>query len=1115
MDLCSSHIKDYEEMIDHVPQEYHEFADLFDKENDRGLPQHSKWDHEIPLKPGTEPQFKQIYKLNPEERATLKDYLARMLKKGWIRESTSSAGYPILFVPKKNGKKRLCVDYRQLNDITNKNRYPLPLISALRDRLYGANWFTALDMPDAYNFIRIKVGDEWKTAFRTPEGHFEYLVMPFGLTNAPASFQTMMDQILREYIDDFVVVYLDDILIYSKTLEEHHQHVRLVLAKFREHNLLINPEKSEFHTQKIDFVGYTITPNQVHMQREKTNALRDWKVPTTVTDVRSFLGFTNYYRVFIKGYGQIAKPLNDLTKKDQPFQWGEPQEKAFRDLIAAVLSDPIIHIPDPDAPFELETDASDYAMGAQLGQRDKEGRIHPIAFMSKTFSGPELNYKVYEKELMAIVLAVKEWRSYLVGSPHPIIVHSDHKNLTYFLKGSQLNGRLTRWYEELLQYDLIIKYCKGSENQRADALSRYPHPEEKPENNYPLLKEHPDGTFRIATLTIDTWSKELQQKIVNETLRNSSDFEKEYANDPRYNIERIDKGVIKYRGYRWVPPSLQETVIREIHEHPLHGHQGIFKTQQRARKQFDFSQLKAVVRSVVLKCDLCARSKPARHKPYGELHSIPPPDRAWKTISMDFITKLPSSQDPTTGFVYDSIMVVTDRLTKYALFIPWHETFTAKQTAWVFKREVLSNFGIPEKLITDRDKLFTSHFWMDLMSQLGIKHNMTTAFHPQTDGQTERMNQNVEAYLRCYIDNDQTDWIEHLPTAQYAYNTSDNEDMGVSPFFANKGFNPVEPMALRDAIVPAAYIEARKLVHFQKELQDILIQEQQKHKRNYDRKRLKGPTYKEGDKVYLLRKNIKTKRPSSKLDFKKLGPFLIKRVLGPLNCEFSLPKGMRIHPIFHTNLLEPAHPDAKLQTQVEVEPDREYEVEEILDQRQSGRKQEYLIKWEGYDHSENTWEPTKHLKNCGKALKEWHEKKKGTLPENPVKTPRGRRPQRAVRTMGADRGIPEHRENSNPPPEHPSTERLTLGKTPRSPRPGAQDSQYPGQLAPQCASQGSDAAYGGASSAQETRRHEPEPSPSQTEASLARPLPTPPEPATLAADQDDGQFADQQITRRT
>ncbi|KAL2019738.1 hypothetical protein VTK56DRAFT_9182 [Thermocarpiscus australiensis] len=282
----------------------------------------------------------------------------------------------------------MCVDYRQLNDQTVKNRYPLPLISRLQDQLAGARYFTRLDLPTAYAHIRIKEGDEWKTAFRTPYGHYEYLVMPFGLTNAPATFQAVVDHAIRPFLDKFAVCYLDDILIFSRTLEEHKQHVKQVLDALYEQKLSVNKDKSEFHVIKTVFLGFEISPGQIRMELPKIEAIRNWPRPTNTTEVRGFIGFANFYRMFIKNFGDMARPLHKLMKKDTEFRWVEEHKQAFQRIREAIVADPVLMLPNPRQPFEVETDASDYAVGGQLSQRDKDGKLHPVAFFLKKLVGP-------------------------------------------------------------------------------------------------------------------------------------------------------------------------------------------------------------------------------------------------------------------------------------------------------------------------------------------------------------------------------------------------------------------------------------------------------------------------------------------------------------------------------------------------------------------------------------------------------------------------------------------------------------------------------------------------------------------------------------------------------
>lgn len=423
-----------------LPAKYEEYRDVFEKKNADTLPQHRPYDCGIEIQKDAQPPFGPIYSLSQNELAALRDYLDENLAKNFIQHSKSPAGAPILFVKKKDGSLRMCVDYRGLNKVTIKNRYPLPLISGLLDQLGQAKIYTKLDLRGTYNLVRIKEGDEWKTAFRTRYGHFEYNVMPFGLTNAPAVFQHLMNDVFREFLDDFVVCYLDDILIFSKNEEEHINHVRLVLGKLRTAGLYAKLEKCIFHQPQVEFLGYIISGEGLSMDPQKIRTVIEWKKPATIRDVQCFLGFANFYRIFIRNYSKIAAPLTRLTCKDK-LEWNAEADQAFETLKKALTMAPILTHPDFQKPFFLETDASDFALGAVLSQPDKDGRLHPVAFHSRKFTAAEINYEIHDKELLAIVDLFQEWRHFLEGAQHPVTVHTDHKNLEYFMSAKVLNRR--------------------------------------------------------------------------------------------------------------------------------------------------------------------------------------------------------------------------------------------------------------------------------------------------------------------------------------------------------------------------------------------------------------------------------------------------------------------------------------------------------------------------------------------------------------------------------------------------------------------------------------------------------------------------------------------------
>jgi transposase InsO family protein len=958
-----------------LPQEYNEFKTLFEQPKQYVLPEHGKHDHRIPLQEGKSPTCRKVYQMSEKESATLKEYIDEQLRLGKIRPSASPAGHGVLFVPKKDGSLRLCVDYRPLNAITIKDRYPLPLIHEIQDQIRGAKWFTKLDITDAYNHIRIAEGDEWKTAFRTKFGHFEYLVMPFGLTNAPASFQRFINEVLQEYLHSFVIVYLDDILIFSKREEEHVGHVRRILRKLQEVNIKLKLKKCEFHVQETEFLGHWISTEGIHMDQNKIKAILDWPQPRNVKEVQQFIGLVNYYRRFIGGYANIMHSLFALLKKAKEFEWDENCDKAFNEVKKRIVSAPILVQSDPEKPKTIETDASDYAVGMRLTQPGDDGKPQPIAFHSRKLVQAELNYDIHDKELLAIVVAFKVWRVYLEGAKHTITVKTDHKNLTFFTTTKELTRRQARWAETLSQFDFKIVHCKGTENGQADALSRRPDYELQGKTIEPaILRQQEDGslTYNHHTLaaTIELQEDPLIRKIIEATKKDKIIQEMLENSAENEHMTTNEQGLIYLRGLIYIPECMRSEIIARHHDDPMHGHMGTEKTAEAISRNYYFPNMRRKVQGYIHQCETCIRDKPARHQPYGKMQSPETPKKPWEWITIDFVGPLPESKG------YDYLMTVTDRLTKFIHLIPTTTTMTASQLASLLMGHVIVNHGMPRYITSDRDKLFTSKFWQSLTDLMGIEQRLTTAYHPQANGQTERANQTVEQYLRHYVNYQQDDWVTYLPMAQFAYNNAIHSTTGETPFFANYGYNPTLIGEPRNKVPTAE--EAADLVDTIDYLRTQLSRDIEfmnlKMAIYYDKKHGSAPDLKRGEKVYLLRRNIKTKRPSQKLDHQKIGPFVIEEKLGPVNYRLRLPKSMsKIHPVFHISLLEPAPKNAKIAENVEIDDDteQEYEVEEILSHKRVSGKPYYLVKWKDYDTSENTWEPIENLTGCHQLVQQY------------------------------------------------------------------------------------------------------------------------------------------------
>jgi len=697
------------------------------------------------------------------EREELKKQLKELLDKGFIRKSTSPAGAPVLFVRKKDGTLRLVIDYRKLNEMTIRNSYPLPLISELLDRVKGAKIFTKLDLKSAYNLVRIKEGDEYKTAFRTRYGHFEFLVMPFGLKNAPATFQHFINDVLSDYLDDFVISYIDDILIFSNNIEEHHIHVKKVLKRLLENNLVVKLEKCEFDKSETTFLGYVISKDGLKMDNEKVKAILEWPSPTNVKEVQSFIGLCNYYRLFIKDFAKIANPIHKLTRKNVEFVWGKDQQDAFDKLKHLFTSAPILRNPDSDKPFIVETDASNFAVGAVLSQ-EFEGKLHPVAFLSKSLTKCQRNYQIYDKELLAIKLALEEWRHYLEGARHQFIVYTDHKNLTFPRKPEMLSQRQIRWYEFLSRFDFKLIYRAGKKSGKPDLLSR--------------RSDHLFANLRTVSKCCLTISKKSSDSLINSILSSLNSDElfckiKTYLSNnsssspPINNINKVkidEEGFLLFDNLIYVPESLRTRILELHHDSVSAGHFGIKKTSELISRNFWWPKLFNDVSRFVRSCEICCKNKVPRHKPYGLLSPLSTPNKPWSELSMDFVVDLPKSKDLTC------IMVVVDRLTKMAHFIPFRCLPTAAIAADAFLSTIFRLHGLPESIISDRGSQFTSAFWNRLCSLYDIEHSLSTANHPQTDGQTERVNAILEQYLRCFINERQNNWADLLPFAEFSYN---------------------------------------------------------------------------------------------------------------------------------------------------------------------------------------------------------------------------------------------------------------------------------------------------------------------------------------------------------
>ncbi|KAL0164216.1 hypothetical protein M9458_039969, partial [Cirrhinus mrigala] len=858
--------------VPEVPAEYMAFQDVFSKQAATQLPPHRPWDCAIDLLPGAQLPKGRVYPLSIPERQAMEEYISEALAQGFIQPSTSPAASSFFFVGKKDGGLWPCIDYRQLNSQVIQQPYPLPLVPAALEELRGAQVFTKLDLRSAYNLVRIRAGDEWKTAFVTPTGHYEY---------RPIRLPNVYERGVPEFLHRFVIVYID-ILIYSRNMAEHRHHVQQVLHKLREHRLYLKLEKCEFHRPSVHFLGYIISAEGVQMDQGKISVIQEWPQPLTVKKLQRFLGFANFYRRFIKDYSTITAPLTSLLRgKPKTISWNPSAHKAFLHLKKIFSTAPLLHHPDPELPFTVEVDASTTGAGAVLSQVVGEPPLlHPCAFFSRKLSPAEQNYDVGNRELLAIKLALEEWR---------------------------------HWLEALFftRFDKIT-YRPGSKNISADALSQL-HSSEQPVEPEPIVP---------SNLIISPIVWELDEDIRSATLQEAA------------------------------PPECPEGKI--------------FWTQLIGLRALDTLAANGPSRSfnLVTGGPVCAEitsgtSRAALSVPCLLLHvNSLQANWPWSHIGVDFVTDLPAAEGNTC------ILVMVDRFSKMCKFFPLKGLPTAMETAETLFQHLFRHFSLPEEIVSDRGPQFISHVWKAFFKLLGVTVNLSSGYHPQTNGQTERKIQELGRYLRAYCHTDQHCWSRFLPWAEYVQNSLRQDTTGLTPFQCVLGYQP--PLFLwteEPSNVPAVDHWFRESERVWDSAHHHLQRAVRQHKRFADVRRRPAPEFQPGDQVWLSTRDLRLRQPCRKLSPRYIGPFKILRRINDVAFQLQLPPRYRIHPTFHVSLLKPCYPSATEQPGAEVEPPPPeileppsiYTVHEILGSRRRGGRLEYLVDWEGYGPEERSW----------------------------------------------------------------------------------------------------------------------------------------------------------------
>ena len=857
---------------------------------------------------GDHPPIKQRpYRVPMAQRERIERCIDDMLEQGIIRPSTSAWSSPVVLVKKPDGSDRFCCDLRKVNSVTKKDSYPLPRIADTLDALSGAQYFSSMDLMSGYWQIQLDEQSREKTAFVTHAGLFEFNVMAFGLCNAPSCFQRLMECVLRGLNWKIALIYLDDVLVFSRTFEDHLQHLRLVFERFREANLKLKPKKCYFAQKKVKYLGHVISKDGIYPDPEKLSAIQEYPVPRTVKEVRAFLGLANYYRKFVKDFAKIAGPLHDLTKKGLKFYWSNDCQIAFDRLKEALTQSPILAYPDFTKEFTLATDASDEGLGYVLGQV-QDGREVVIGYAGRKLLPAEKNYSVTEREALALVAGIRHFRSYLYGVHFKVF--TDHSAVRWLMQLKEPSGRLARWALLLQQYDFVIIHRAGHSNGNADALSRRPYG--------PVI-----ATFDSSGVQIERVRDLQRRDPALADIIEYLEWEELPANNKKAKalLHTIDQYYLDSDGllcHIWfpgnhrvptpksqlvIPAALRHEVLLQVHDIPFSGHLGVNKTYAKLRDRYYWPKMYMDVEHYVLSCESCAMRKTPKQRTATPLLPLPVtgPGERW---AVDCLGPFVESTNKNRY-----VVVFTDYCTR------WVECFAvpnieARTIADLLVKEIMSRHGAPRVLLSDRGSNFLSSLVKEVCFLMNTNKIFTTSYRPQTDGLVERYNATLAQCISMYVDANQRNWDEHLNAIQFAYRTAPSDVLGESPFFMMYGRDaalPCDPALLPPREMSSSVAEHRARVVENIEIARRIALEntqraQQKMKDLHDR--FAAPTrFQLGERVWVYTPRNR-RGLSKKLAHNWHGPYRIVEFLSPVHCILRALDNHRVSTTVHVTRLK-------------------------------------------------------------------------------------------------------------------------------------------------------------------------------------------------------------------
>lgn len=968
----------------------------------------------VDLEPGHKPPYRPPNRLSPAEMDELKLQLEKLLAAGVLRPCSSPYGAPVLFAPKKDGGYRMCCDFRALNRITVKDRFNLPHPEDLFNMCKGAKFFTAFDLLNGFNQLPVAEHDQHKLAITTPLGQFCFRNLPFGVCNGPPAFSRYVTQSLAKCKDllrahlgtsaatpvpDFVTSFIDDLLIFSATAEDHVHHIAAVLEALTKAGLYIKTSKTQFFKSQISYLGCLVTGSGVSIDPAKSDAIQAWTAPKDAHELRSFLGLCNFFRRFCPSYATVTAPLTDLLGKKKEWQWTSACDAAFQTVKDLITSAPVLAQYDRYAKTLLVTDASKVGVGGVLLQDCGDGQgYRPVAYYSRKMHDAELNYTTREQELLAIRECLRTWRHYCLGIP--IQVHTDHKSLEYINTQRNMEGRLLRWFEYLQGYDLKqIKHIPGISNVVADALSR------RPDYASEILADKLQSGKHIAALELSAQELSVPISSMPAAIKQAQATDplcmkiKAHLQTPglpaadpiaaRYALQDdVLVWTANHRARKVVPPALRPALLHDAHDSKVSGHHGIDKTYARLAEYYYWPNIYKDVSTYVASCKACQTYKTRVQRPTGQARPISIPDLPFSEVGVDIVGPLPVTTDG-----HNALVTFTCYKTRSIIVAPaatafkdGYPTLSGDQVSDLFFKHVFRHFGLPSALRSDRGSQFQSEFWQELFRLTGTKLHFSTAFHPQTQGLTERANKTVIESLRHYLDHLYEHWHDHLIAIEFAYNSSVHPSLGCSPFEALLGYRPRNPLDLQsaDPSSPAGTALHRLQARIDSARDHLLAQQLAQAK--YLNKRRSPASYKIGDQVLLDSKNINLTYPS-KFCPRFLGPFKILHVQPSGNaCTLELPDTCKFHNVINAGYLRPYIERAFQPAQQPPPSILQRRIDKIVSARLRYNRMAYVVQWQGLGPAWNTSCPAAWLQqhqDGPAAIQAW-EQRQASIPATPA-----------------------------------------------------------------------------------------------------------------------------------